>query len=100
MTIEDAALKRAIEWMSDRLREEPNAKRAELIDQASREFGKPAWRKAYYPPGNQLDVVPLSKNQLLGFNPTDLARDLSAFRSVHSGGRVRPPSRSTLSSAR
>ncbi len=39
MTIEDAALKRAIEWMSDRLKEEPNAKRVELIDQASREFG-------------------------------------------------------------
>ena len=39
MSIEDAALKHAIEWMSDRLKEEPNAKRAELIDQASREFG-------------------------------------------------------------
>ncbi len=39
MTIGDAALKRAIEWMSDRLREEPEANRGELIDQASREFG-------------------------------------------------------------
>lgn len=39
MSIQDAALKHAIEWMSDRLKEEPNAKRAELIDQASREFG-------------------------------------------------------------
>ncbi len=39
MTIEDAALKRAIEWMSDRLKEEPDANRGELIDQASREFG-------------------------------------------------------------
>ncbi len=39
MTIEDAALKRAIEWMSDRLREEPDAHRGKLIDQASREFG-------------------------------------------------------------
>ena len=38
MTIEDAALKRAIEWMSDRLKEEPSAARPELIDQASREF--------------------------------------------------------------
>ena len=39
MTIEDAALKRAIEWMSDRLREEPDTHRGKLIDQASREFG-------------------------------------------------------------
>jgi hypothetical protein len=39
MTIEDAALKRAIEWMSARLKEEPEANRGELIDQASREFG-------------------------------------------------------------
>ncbi len=39
MTIGDAALKRAIEWMSDRLREEPESNRGELIDQASREFG-------------------------------------------------------------
>ena len=39
MTIEEAALKRAIEWMSGRLKEEPHAQRAELIDQASREFG-------------------------------------------------------------
>lgn len=39
MTIEEAALKRAIEWMSGRLKEEPRAQRVELIDQASREFG-------------------------------------------------------------
>ena len=39
MTIEDAALKRAIEWMSDRLKEEPSTPRSELIDQTSREFG-------------------------------------------------------------
>lgn len=39
MTIQDAALHRAVEWMSDRLKEEPNANRGELIDQASREFG-------------------------------------------------------------
>ena len=39
MTIEEAALRRAIEWMSDRLREEPESNRGELIDQASREFG-------------------------------------------------------------
>ena len=38
MTIEDAALKRAIEWMSDWLKEKPSAARSELIDQASREF--------------------------------------------------------------
>jgi len=39
MAIVDAALHRAIEWMSDRLKEEPIANRGELIDQASREFG-------------------------------------------------------------
>jgi len=39
MTIQDAALHRAVEWMSDRLKEEPNSNRGELIDQASREFG-------------------------------------------------------------
>lgn len=39
MTMHDAALQRAIEWMSDRLKEEPNASRGKLIDQASREFG-------------------------------------------------------------
>jgi hypothetical protein len=39
MTIEEAALQRAIEWMSARLKEEPGANRAELIDQASQQFG-------------------------------------------------------------
>jgi hypothetical protein len=39
MTIQDAALQRAVQWMSDRLKEEPDANRAQLIDQASREFG-------------------------------------------------------------
>ncbi len=38
MHIDDAALKKAIEWMSDRLKEEPGANRAGLIDQASKEF--------------------------------------------------------------
>jgi len=38
MSIDDAALQRAIEWMSRRLQEEPDASRAELIDHASRQF--------------------------------------------------------------
>ena len=39
MTTQDAALHRAVEWMSDRLKEQPNANRGELIDQSSQEFG-------------------------------------------------------------
>jgi hypothetical protein len=31
-------VKRAIEWISDRLREQPDAKRVLLIDEASRRF--------------------------------------------------------------
>ncbi len=38
MSMDDAALQHAIEWMSGRLQEEPNANRAELIDHASRQF--------------------------------------------------------------
>jgi len=38
MKIEDAALQHAIEWISGRLQEEPDASRAELIDHASQQF--------------------------------------------------------------
>jgi len=37
--LRDRALERAIEWLSERLQEQPHSNRAELIDQASKEFG-------------------------------------------------------------
>ncbi len=38
MSLGEPNLKRALQWVLDRLADDPRAKRSELIDQASREF--------------------------------------------------------------
>ena len=38
MSLGEPNLKRALQWILDRLADDPRAKRSELIDQASREF--------------------------------------------------------------
>jgi hypothetical protein len=38
MGVGEPNIKRALQWVLDRLADDPRAKRAELIDQASREF--------------------------------------------------------------
>ena len=38
MGVGEPNVKRALQWILDRLADDPKAKRAELIDQASREF--------------------------------------------------------------
>lgn len=38
MSLGQPNIRRALQWVLDRLADDPNAKRSELIDQASREF--------------------------------------------------------------